>query len=166
MKDGVFIFAAGMIVLVAQITLFRILFPATCKPDLAAVLVVWSALRLSAAVGIMFAFSMGLGIDLTSGAPMGLFSLVYSVVFVTCGYVNSTVDVDTHTGRAAAVFGTILLAAAMVLFMRWVAGAVGFGSSVAWHVMLRSVITCAVALFLLPGLDRAWAGYHRLLGVR
>jgi rod shape-determining protein MreD len=166
LKDGVFIFAAGMIVLVTQITLFRMLFPALYKPDLAVVLVVWTALRLSAVVGILFAFSMGLGIDLTSGAPMGLFSLIYSVVFVTCGYLNSTFDMDTHPGRAAAVFGATLLAGATVLFTRWVAGAAGFGSSAAGLVILRSSITCAVALVLFPGLDRAWAGYHRLLGVR
>jgi len=105
-------------------------------------------------------------VDKLSGSPTGLFPLMYCLAFVASGYVQSVVSIDDPVGWALTVFLACAVAGCFVLIIRWLAGPVGLGlNSVLWMVA-KSLVTGGAALALFPCLDKAWAGYSRIIGER
>lgn len=166
MIDIVFAVCAGTVVLILQTTSMAFLVSPDYKPDLMLVLVVWAGLRLPFGGGVLFAFFAGVIMDTLSGSPPGLFGLVYSVLFVVCGYLGGIVRIEGQSGRGVLVLGGALGAGIAVLLARVFRGPVGFG----WHVVgwlaAKSIITTIAALVVFPGIDWAWMTFSRLVGDR
>lgn len=166
MREIIFLLAVGTASLALQTTSMGFIISAAYKPELTLALVVWAGLRATYLSGVGFAFIIGLCVDTLSGSPTGLFGLVYCLAFVASGYVDSVVPIDDPAGWAVTVFITCTCAGCLVLMMRWLAGPVGFGVlAVAW-IVVKSLVTGAAAVALFPFLDKAWAGYLRIVGER
>jgi len=164
-RDFLLICAMGLVLLILQTTAVGFLIAARYKPDLVLVLVSWAGLRLALLPGIGFSFGIGALTDLMSGSPMGFFSLIYSVVFLACSYLNATFDIDRHIGRAVTVFGATLFSAVVVLFMRWLSEPLELGPYTAWGILVKSLITSLAAVVMIPALDRLRTGSTKLIGV-
>ncbi len=164
MKSFIFAFLTGTMVVLLQVTSFGFTVSAQNKPDLFLILVVWSSVRLSFAGGVGFSFFLGIVADMLSGSPIGLFGLIYCLLFTACGYLNATMRVDTRMGRALMVLAGVPATGSMVLLVRWVGGPVEIGwQTVQWFVV-KSLVTTAIGLALFPLLDGAWRRYSRLVG--
>jgi rod shape-determining protein MreD len=155
-----------LVVVVLQNNSLGFVLSAAYKPDLILIVVLWAGLRTNPIPGMFFAFSLGILADLLSGSPTGLFAVIYCVVYVVCGFLNATLDIDRPAVRSAAAFGACLLAAAAVVIMRWLSGPVGFGKEAAQWVFAKSLITGLACLIVFPVVDRFWMGYCRIVGVR
>lgn len=166
MKDALFLLGISLAALVIQTVPSGSKLWFGFKPDLFLILVVWAGLRLPLVSGMGFAFAAGILMGLFSGAPQGLFALIYSVVLVVCGNLNARVHVDNMPGRACTVFGATLASAGAILLARWSEGPLDFGSHAAGWIFMKSLMTALVSLVLFPLADRFWAGYSRLVGER
>lgn len=166
MTEFLFVILMGTVLLGLQTTSMGFLVPVEYKPDLMLILVVWTSLRATFMTGICFGFAAGIVMDLLSGAPAGLFALVYCVVFVACGYVKAVVSIDGHVGRGVLALGAALATGFAVLLERWLGGPVGFGWNVLGWIIVKSLITALTAVLLFPLIEWAWRSYSRLAGVR
>ena len=113
-----------------------------------------------------FAFIAGILVDILSGAPTGLFALIYCVSYVMCDVADSTFEIDRPVGRALTTFGVTVLAGGTVLLTRWLTGPAGAGMHTMAWIFAKSLITGLTSLVLFPVLDRSWAGCSKLVGVR
>jgi len=166
LTDVLFLSAVGLFALALQTTSFGFLVRGAYKPELMMILVVWASLRISFLKGAGFAFLSGIFVDMLSGSPIGLCALIYTILFVVCGYFNATFDIDYPMGRALTIFLATLAAGWAVMLMRWLDAPLGFGwQAVSW-VLLKSLATAVAALVVLPVLDRLWTGISGVVGVR
>lgn len=161
-----FLFLAGTICLLIQTASVGFLMPVQYKPDLFMILVVWASLRMTIGTGMAFAFVAGLTVDLLSGAPTGLFALIYCISFVACDTVNATFAVDRPAGRAVTVFAATGLSGAAVLLARWLAGPVEADMHTLLWIVAKSIVTGLTSVAVFPILDRSWTGYTHLVGAR
>lgn len=69
----------GLLCVLLQITLVRIISIHSVRPDLIVVFVVWQALISGPTLGVVWGFGLGLLLDAVSGGVAGLGSLVYAV---------------------------------------------------------------------------------------
>lgn len=166
MTELLFMVVAGVIALTLQTTSFGFMIRAAYKPELMMILVVWASLRTSFVPGMGFAFAGGIVVDTLSGSPSGLFAVIYSIVFVACGYSNATFDIDSQPGRAVTIFVSTLACGFLVMLIRWLEGPAELGWLGVELILLKSLVTGAAALAMIPLLDRLWAGFSRLAGVR
>ena len=105
-------------------------------------------------------------VDLLSGSPMGLFALLYCMVFVSCGYLNTVFEIDTPMTRAVIILVAALASFGVVLFMRAVVNATDFGLySVLW-ILVRALGTSVASLAVFPVLDLSRTAYMSLIGTR
>ncbi len=160
-----FILLFGMAALVLQVTSWAFLIPGAYKPDLIMILVLWASLRMSFVIGVGFAYTGGMAVDLLSGSPVGLFAIIYCLLFVVCDYLNSNFRMDDLQGRAVTVFGSTLIAAFIVLCVRRLAGPVEVGRHLCQWVVLKSMIAATASLPIFALVDRAWTAYSRLARV-
>lgn len=166
MREAIFLVIAGGITLVLQTTSLAFLVPAALKPDLMLIVVGWAGLRATYSVGVTFAFVAGLAVDLMSGAPFGLFALIYCLIFFGCAYAHAVFPLDDYIGWATTIFVGALISALAVLLARWLGGPMGFGLPVAAWVLVKSLSTAIAALVIFPCMDGVWAGYSKIVGVR
>jgi rod shape-determining protein MreD len=166
LKDVFFLMITGVLVLVLQSTFMGFLLPNAYKPDLFLVLVFWSSLRLPFLAGVGTAFVGGLLVDLLSGAPVGLFAVIYCSIFIACGSLNSVFQTDTLAGRVVTVFAATLTSAGTVLLVRMLTATVSMGSnSLLWFVE-KAAITALSCLLFFPIMDRFRMAYVGLVGAR
>ncbi len=104
--------------------------------------------------------------DLFSGSPAGLFSIMYCLLLLIFGYTDSRFQVDSNSAKSIIVFAASLAVGCMVLIMRRAAGPVEFGWNVGQWIILKSGITAMTSLIIFPLLDSFWSGYSRLVGTR
>ncbi len=166
MKDAVFLVLLTLPFLVIQTTSFGFLADAEYKPDLMLIIVAWASLRIPFLAGVGVAFCGGILMDLFSGCPSGLFSIIYCLVLVLFGYMDSKFQVDTNTAKVTMIFIATLAAGCMVLLMRRAGGPIEFGWHVVQWVIVKSGVTAAASAIILPLLDKLWWGYSRLVGTR
>jgi rod shape-determining protein MreD len=165
-REALFLAILGGIILVLQTTSLAFLAPGDCKPDLMLVAVGWAGLRATYSVGVTFAFVAGLAVDVMSGSPLGLFGLIYCLVFCGYAYVHAVFPLDDYVGWATTIFGAALISAVVVLSARWLHGPMGFGWHAAAWVLLKSLSTAVLSLVMFPCMDGLWAGVSRFAGVR
>jgi len=166
LREIIFLIAVGTATLVLQTTSMGFIVPAAYKPDLILALVVWAGLRATYLPGVGFAFIIGICVDKLSGSPTGLFPLIYCLAFVASGYVHSVVPIDDPVGWAVTVLLACAAAGCLVLIMRWLAGPVGLGLNTVVWMVVKSLATGGAAVAIFPCLDKAWAGYSRIIGER
>ncbi|HMK35978.1 MAG TPA: rod shape-determining protein MreD [Desulfomonilaceae bacterium] len=164
MTDGIFMLFTGIAALVLQTTSLAFLAPIDYKPDMILILVAWATLRMPFGVAAGFAFTAGILIDLLSGAPTGLFALLYCLIFLTCGYCHATLHLEGRVAQAVIIFGLTLASGGIVLLMRWISGPVGFGWKAAQWFFFKSVFTGLTSMLVFPVLERLRSGYTRLVG--
>jgi len=164
--EVLFMALAALIALTLQTTSFGFMIRAAYKPELIMILVIWASLRITFLPGVGFAFAAGIVVDTLSGSPPGLFAVIYSAALVACGYFNATFDIDSQPGRAMTIFVATLASGFLVMLTRWLEGPVEFGWLAVKFILLKSLVTGATALVVIPVLDRLWAGFSRLAGVR
>jgi rod shape-determining protein MreD len=164
-RDFLFTFAIGLSLLILQTSAIGFWVSAFYKPDLVLVLVCWAGLRLTILPGIGFSFGIGILVDLLSGSPMGLFALIYSVVFLVCGYLEAILDINGHLGRAVTVFGATVFSGAVMILMRWLSEPLELTLYTAWGILLKATVGGLAAILFIPALDRLRAGSTRLIGV-
>lgn len=165
MTDVLFMLIVGISALVLQTTSLAFLVPVGYKPDIILILVAWSSLRMPFAVTAGFAFFAGILIDLLSGSPMGLFSIIYCVIFLMYGYCQATLQLEGAVAQGLAIFCLTLIAGGVVVLVRLLAGPVGFGWNAALWILMKSLFTGLASTLILPLLDRLRKGYTRLVGV-
>ena len=166
MKDVFFFGIMTVLALWLQTTSLCYVIPSAYKPDLFLILVYWTSLRLPFAIGAALCFGGGMVMDLLSGSPMGLFALVYGVVFVSSGYLNTVFEIDTPLTRAVIILVAAMSSSCVVLFMRALVNATDFGMhSVLWA-LVRALNTSVVSFAVFPALDRFRMAYVNLLGER
>jgi rod shape-determining protein MreD len=165
-KEILFALLMGVAILCLQVTSYGFLIPLEYKPDVMLILVIWASQRLSFGRGICLSFLAGAAVDILSGSPIGLFALVYCLIFVASGYLHDILRVDNIAARFVLVFGASMLAGAVVLLTRRVGGPVGFGWNAAEWFLLKSVITGVSAVVVFPLIEWSWNGYSRLIGAR
>jgi len=166
LRDAVFLVVVCGVTLVLQTTSLAYLLPAGWKPDLMLVVVGWAGLRATYSIGVAVAFLAGLAVDLMSGAPFGLFALVYCLVFFGCAYAHTVFPLDDYVGWAITMFAAALLSALAVLAARRLQGPVSFGLPVVAWALLKSLTTAAAALVIFPCMDALWVGYSKIVGAR
>ncbi len=164
MRDALFVLVVGLVALVLQITSWAFVIPAAYKPDLMLILVLWASLRIKFVAGAAFAFVAGAAVDLLSGSPLGLFATFYCLLFVTCGFLDSTFRIDDFSGRSVAVFASTLVAGGIVFLARWLSGPFEWDWGASQWLLLKSLIAAMASLLVFPFVDRMWAGYSRLVG--
>jgi rod shape-determining protein MreD len=152
--------------IVIQTTFSGALIDAEYKPDLMLILVTWASFRVQFLSGVALAFCGGLLMDLFSGSPSGLFSVMYCLLVLVFGYVDSKFQVDSNASKAIMVFAASIAVGCMVLIMRWVAGQVEIGWNVGQWIILKAGVTAMTSLILFLILDSFWSGYSRLVGTR
>lgn len=166
MREGFFAFLLGFVLVIAQTTSFFFVVPSAYKPDLLLVGVVWAGLRLPFMTGLATSFVLGVVTDLLSGSPPGLFVLIYCLTFASCGYLEATLTIGGGMSRAPIIFIAALLAGTLVVVLRWFKGPVGFGWNSAVWIFTKSLITAGAGVIAWMLMDRAYAGYTRLVGGR
>jgi rod shape-determining protein MreD len=166
LKDALFLVLLMLPSLVIQTTSLGFLADAEYKPDLILIIVAWASLRIPFLIGVGVAFCGGILMDLFSGCPSGLFSIVYCLVLLLFGYMDSKFQVGTNTAKVTMIFIATLASGCMVLLMRRAGGPTEFGWHIVQWVIVKSGITAAASAIILPLLDKLWWGYSRLVGTR
>jgi rod shape-determining protein MreD len=161
LTDILFLFIIAAAALFVQTISAFLPAPEGCQPDLLLILVVWASQRVAFTTGICFGFVSGFLIDFYTGAPAGLFSLIYCVAFVVCGYISAFVAMESVPGRFLLAFGASLLGGCLVLTARWLKGPAGLVWSSALWVLGKSCITAVAAAALIPVVDWFWGGDSR-----
>jgi rod shape-determining protein MreD len=155
----------GLGSLVIQTTSMAFFVPPQYKPDLILILVAWATLRMSFPMAACFAFVAGILVDLLSGSPLGLFAIIYCLIFLTYGYCHATLHLESVPAQAVIIFILTAVSGGIVLLMRMFGGPVELGWNTALCFLLKSLFTALSAVFMLPFIDRIRAGYARLVGV-
>lgn len=79
---------AGIVLVVFQNTLANVLFSGWLTLELSLVLVIYAGFRLDALKGAVLAFVTGFAFDCVSGAPAGLFAILYLLIFIFSFFVS------------------------------------------------------------------------------
>ena len=166
MRDLIFITVFSFPMLIVQTTVIGQFINVGYKPDFFLILVFWAAMRISFGAASMFAFMAGLLMDLFSGAPLGLFAIIYQMVFLSSAYLHSVFQMENHVARAASVFCATAGTGCIVLFVRMFTGPNEFGWNIVQWLLLKSIICAAFSVAVIPALDWLWNGYTKLVPAR
>jgi rod shape-determining protein MreD len=164
LTEVIFLLLAGAAAMGLQVTSLLFLAPPNFRPDFMLILVVWASLRSSFTIGMVFSFVAGILTDMLSGSPLGLFALMYFMVFLAGEYIQSTIEIDTPLGRAAMVLAAVWVVGIAVLAMRWITGPTEMSWPPVGFILLRSVVTAAAGFVVIPILNGSQSRYLRLVG--
>ncbi len=165
MTDLVFAVIIGMLVFTGQLSSWGFLVSQAYKPDLVLVLVIWAAFRLAFLHGLFFSFFAGLAVDHLSGAPPGLFTVLYSLVFVCCGSLGSTVRTEEWSMRAMMMASATALTGVAVLAVRWLLTPDAVEAGVLQLIAVKSLGTALAGLAIFAGIDWLHTRYNRVVGL-
>jgi rod shape-determining protein MreD len=166
MRDLIFITVFSFPILIVQTTIIGQFISVSYKPDFFLILVFWAAIRLSFIVASVFAFIVGLLMDLFSGAPLGLFAIIYQMVFLSSAYLHSVFQMENHAARAMSIFCAMAGSGCIVLLVRMLTSPNEFGWNIVQWLLLKAIITALFSVPLIPTLDWLWNGYTKLVPAR
>lgn len=166
MRDLIFITVFSFPVLLVQTTIIGQFINIGYKPDFFLILVFWSAIRISVIAASVFAFIAGLLMDLFSGAPLGLFAVIYQLVFLSSAYLHSIFQMENHAARAMSIFCAMVGSGCIVLLVRMLTGPNEFGWNIVQWLLLKAIIAALFSIALIPVLDWLWNGYSKLVPAR
>ena len=164
MKDIPFFLLTGLGCLVIQCAILNHIFPMELKPDLTLLVVVWIGLNGEYVSGLLSAFLLGLTQDLLSGAPLGLFSVVYVATVIFTGYVSDNFHVESLGTSFAITLLVSLVCFGVVFTSRWFVGHVTPEPEIVKIILVKTILTSLSLIMLKPMLDKAWKGYSRIVG--
>ncbi|MGO9117616.1 MAG: rod shape-determining protein MreD [Desulfomonilaceae bacterium] len=166
MKELIFLTIFSLPTLLLQTTIIPLLVNSQYKPDLFLILVFWAAIRITFVSAAVFAFTAGLLTDLFSGAPPGLFAILYLLIFLSCAYLHSVFQLDSHAVNAMTVFCASFVAGHMIIAVTWLKVPVEFGWNLFQWPFLKSLSTALFAVMVVPALDWFWNSYSKLVPAR
>lgn len=166
MRDLIFITVFSFPMLLVQTTIIGQFINVSYKPDFFLILVFWAAIRISFGAASIFAFTAGLLMDLFSGAPLGLFAVIYQMVFLSSAYLHSVFQMENHAGRAMIVFCAMAGSGCIVLLATMLTVPNEFGWNIVLWLLLKAIVTALFSVALIPALDWLWNGYTKLVPAR
>ncbi len=166
MKELIFLAIFLLPTLLLQTTIIPLFVDSQYKPDLFLILVFWAAIRITFVPAAVFAFATGLLTGIFSGAPPGLFAILYLLIFLPSTYLHSVFELDSHTVNAVTVFCATFVAGQVIIAVTWLKVPIEFG----WHLfqwpLLKSLSTALFAVMVVPALDWLWNSYSKLVPAR
>lgn len=166
MRDLIFITVFSLPLLLVQTTIIGQFINVSYKPDFFLILVFWAAMRMSFIAASVFSFMAGLLMDLFSGAPLGLFAIIYQMVFLSSAYLHSVFQMENHAARAMSIFCAMAGSGCIVLLVRMLSGPNEFGWNIVQWLLLKAIVAALFSVALIPGLDWLWTGYSKLVPER
>ncbi len=163
MKDLIFLTIFSFPTLMLQTTILPLVLNSQYKPDLFLILVLWAAIRITFVSAAAFAFIAGLLMDVFSGAPPGLLAMVYSLIFLSCAYLHSVFQMDSHAVNVVTIFCATFVTGIMILAVSWLKTPIEFGWNLFQWPLLKSLTTALFGLLLFPTLDWFWSSYSKLI---
>lgn len=164
MKELIFFAVVGMSMLVVQCCVLGQIFPLEYKPDLTLLLVIWIGLKGDYVSGLFSVFFLGIVEDLLSGAPLGLFPVIYLVAFMFPAYISLNFDVESFGLSWSITILTCFISFCIVFVARWLGGQILFEPVIIKFVIVKTISTSLCLILLKPLLDGSWKGYCRLIG--
>ena len=134
------------------------------KPDLTLLVVVWIGLKGAYMPGLFSAFFLGIIEDLLSGAPLGLFPLIYLVAYMFSAFVSVNFDLDQFGLSWLVALVTSFVSFCLVFLSRWPGGQVIFELPIIEFILVKTIWTSLCLIIVKPLLDNSWRGYSRLIG--
>jgi len=166
LKELIFLTIFSFPTLLLQTTIIPLFVDSQYKPDLFLILVFWAAIRITFVPAAVFAFAAGLLTGLFSGAPPGLFAILYLLIFLSSTYLHSVFELDSHTVNAMTVFCATFVVGQVIIAVTWLKVPIEFG----WHLfqwpLLKSLSTALFAVMVVPALDWLWNSYSKLVPAR
>ena len=166
MKELIFLTIFSFPTLLLQTTIIPLFVDSQYKPDLFLILVFWAAIRITFVPAAVFAFAAGLLTGLFSGAPPGLFAILYLLIFLSSNYLHSVFELDSHAVNAMTVFCATFVVGQVIIAVTWLKVPIEFG----WHLfqwpLLKSISTALFAVMVVPALDWLWNSYSKLVPAR
>ncbi len=166
MRDLIFLTIFSLPTLIVQTTILPLVLNSQYKPDLFLILVFWAAVRIAFVSAAVFAFMAGLLMDVFSGSPPGLFAMLYALIFLSCAYLHSVFEMDSHALNAVTIFCATFITGIIVLTVNWLRIPVEFGSNLFQWPFLKSLTTALFGIMLFPALDWFWNSYSKLIPAR
>lgn len=164
MKDFIFCVVVGWLSFVVESSILGNIFPMEFKPDLTLLIVVWIGLKRAYVPGVIAVFLLGVGEDLLSGAPLGLFPVIYLAVFMFSVYVSVNFDVDQLGAGLSVALLACSVSFSLIFLARWLIGQISFEPQIIKIVILKTILSSLSLIILKPVLDGGWKGYSRLMG--
>jgi len=106
---------AAIVLVVFQNTLADVLFSGWLTLELSLALVIYAGFRLDALQGAVFAFIVGFVFDCVSGAPPGLFAIIYLMIFIISFFVSMRFAAEKLLLIAVVGLACSLIESALVL---------------------------------------------------
>lgn len=164
MKDFIFCMVVGWLSFVVESSILGNIFPMEFKPDLTLLIVVWIGLKRAYIPGVIAVFLLGVVEDLLSGAPLGLFPVIYLTVFMFSVYVSVNFDVDQLGAGLSVALLACSVSFSLIFLARWLIGQISFEPQIIKIVILKTILSSLSLIIFKPVLDGAWKGYSRLMG--
>jgi rod shape-determining protein MreD len=154
----------GWLSFVVESSILGNIFPMEFKPDLTLLIVVWIGLKRAYIPGVIAVFLLGVVEDLLSGAPLGLFPVIYLTVFMFSVYVSVNFDVDQLGAGLSVALLACSVSFSLIFLARWFIGQISFEPQIIKIVILKTILSSLSLIIFKPVLDGAWKGYSRLMG--
>lgn len=164
MKDFIFCVVVGWLSFVVESSILGNIFPMEFKPDLTLLIVVWIGLKRAYVPGLIAVFLLGVVEDLLSGAPLGLFPVIYLAVFMFSVYVSVNFDVDQLGAGLSVALLACSVSFSLIFLARWLIGQISFEPEIIKIVIVKTILSSLSLIILKPVLDGVWKGYSRLMG--
>src|ERR1051326_1043576 len=146
MRTGLLIFAAGMLSLLLQTTIFHLLPFSPVVPDLILVLCVYWSLYNPSVAAVLGSFALGYSVDVLSSPILGLNAFAMSLVFLAV-YVSSR-NIWLHSPMVSAVvvfLASLVKGAALVLVWAVFLTVEGFWMGAARYIIMEALIAAILA---------------------
>ena len=166
MKELIFLTIFSLPTLLLQTTIVPLFVSFQYKPDLFLILVFWAAIRITFVFAAVFAFTAGMLTDLFSGAPPGLFAILYLLIFLSSAYLHSVFQLDSHAVNVMTVFCASFVAGYMIIAVTWLKVPIDFGWNLFQLPLLKALSTALFAVMVVPALDWLWNSYSKLVPAR
>lgn len=164
MSQFLFLVVWGIVALSLQSSVLLLLIPSALRPDLTITVIAWSSGHIKFSVGIIFSFLLGLCVDLMSGAPLGLSGLLYMVIYVFFGYLDSYLEATGVARNYVAIFFASVIVFSSMIVARTLAAEGNPGMYEIYWVLVKSFSTATFSWLALEALNLVWKEYSKITG--
>lgn len=154
----------GLVSLIVQCCVLGEIFPFEYKPDLSLLVVIWLGINSDYFFGLFSVFILGIVVDMLSGAPAGLFSVIYLLAFIFSAYVGQNFDVERLGSGWSVTILTCFLVFCLCFLARWLSGQIVFEALIVKIIIFKTILTTLGLIVVKPLLDGIWKGYCKVIG--
>lgn len=164
MNQIIFLIALGSIALIIQSSVFFHVLPSEWRPDLTLIILAWLSTNTHFLIGLFFSFFLGLGLDLMSGAQSGLFALLYLMLYIFFGYLDSYFEVTGVARNYVSIFYASCIIFSTLFVSRALAGDIDLSLHNLYWVLVKSLSTATFSWPTLKALNIIWDEYSKVTG--